>query len=126
LHDAGSIFFVNAISECDVVGYGRRGLMGEMMALFDEMLKSGIMPDLFVYNTLLNALSRYSFSVTLVCFIPQYRKGMLKEMTDLFSDMKERNIQPTVWSYNSLISCLGRKKMVDNMMKVYEGIASLS
>ncbi|KAE8724464.1 FRIGIDA interacting protein 1 [Hibiscus syriacus] len=117
-----------------ISGYCKLGKMGEVSALFNEMISSGTMPTAVTFNVLINgfgkvgdmlsAKSMYekmpSFGcvadvVTFTSLIDGYcRNGDVYQSLQLWNAMKARNIPPNVYTFAITINALCKKNRLQN------------
>ncbi|KAK7245503.1 hypothetical protein RIF29_40349 [Crotalaria pallida] len=90
-----------------LVGYSINGRIEEALALFDEMLRSGIRPDGITFVALLSGCSH---------------SGLTSEGKRLFDVMHDYGLQPCLEHYACLVDLLGRSGKLDEAFTVAENI----
>ncbi|CDP15232.1 unnamed protein product [Coffea canephora] len=91
-----------------MIGYGSHGYGKEAVDLFDEMVKSGIMPDRIVFMAVVGACSH---------------AGLVEEGLRYFTSMvHDYNIKPEQETYGCVVDLLGRAGRVE---EAYELIKSM-
>ena len=90
-----------------LTGYSVNGQTEEAMALFDEMISTGIRPDGITFVALLSGCSH---------------SGLISEGQRLFDVMQDYGVQPSLEHYACLVDMLGRSGKIDEALAVAENI----
>ncbi|GFZ17555.1 pentatricopeptide repeat (PPR) superfamily protein [Actinidia rufa] len=89
---------LNAVAYCTVVGrFYDENFQFEAYELFDEILRSGICPDITTFNKLMHILRR---GVS--------KKGLLKDAASMVDSVRNEGLSPDVVTYNTLICGLSK------------------
>nr|KYP41741.1 Pentatricopeptide repeat-containing protein At3g14330 family [Cajanus cajan] len=90
-----------------LAGYSINGQINEGLALFDEMMRSGIESDGITFVSLLSGCSH---------------SGLTSKGKRLFSVMQDYGVQPSLEHYACLVDILGRSGKLDEALTVAENI----
>ncbi|KAJ4301855.1 hypothetical protein N0V90_003951 [Kalmusia sp. IMI 367209] len=74
---------------------------GEIPAVFESMLQSGVKPSSSAYNALLSAAIN----------LPKSRHQVVPKALDVYSDMLRRRVSPDIVTYTSLIELLSARSL---------------
>ncbi|GFZ03602.1 pentatricopeptide repeat (PPR) superfamily protein [Actinidia rufa] len=98
----------NAVAYCTVVGgFYDESFQFEAYELFDEMLRSGICPDITTFNKLMHTLSK---------------KGGVQEGERLLNKILKRGVSPNLFTFNIFIQGLCRKGLLKEASSMVDGV----
>ncbi|CAA3007091.1 pentatricopeptide repeat-containing protein At1g73710 [Olea europaea var. sylvestris] len=87
--------------------YGKAGRLKDASDVFEDMLKSGVMPDTFTFNTMIFICGTH---------------GYLSEAEELLNKMEERGISPDTKTFNIFLTLYADVGNIDAVLLCYRKI----
>ncbi|KAM7269205.1 hypothetical protein ACFE04_024702 [Oxalis oulophora] len=97
---------LNAVAYCTLIGgFYEENFHSEAYGLFDEMIRSGICPDVTTFNKLIHILCK---------------KGHVQESEKLFNKVVKMGVSPNLYTVNIFIQGLCRKGALDEGIRLLD------
>lgn len=121
--------------------YAKAGDIGKCEEFIDEMIKSGMKPDTYVMNSMLNLYGRYGqfekmeqvwramedqpyaaadISTYNILINIYGRAGYFEKMEQLFHSLRDKDMKPDVVTWTSRLGAYSRKKQYKVCIEIFE------